>query len=78
MSKAEWLFTRQVPSWPFDVANRAIVPLSIMAFGMWRTWLTATTPFEELTGLLLSIGVGLMWCTCFGFAARRNPRIVDV
>ena len=77
MSTVKQILSSSVPIWPFDLANRVLIPIAIMAFGMWRTWSTAQTPFEQTVGLLLSIAVALMWGTYFAVASPHNTRMVD-
>lgn len=77
MSILKKTLASNVPRWPFDLANRVVIPIAIMGFGMWRTWSTAQTAFEETMGLLLSIGVALMWGTFFIVASDRRTGAVD-
>lgn len=63
-----------VPRWPFRVANRAIVPLAIMAAGLWRVWMVSPDRSTEFTGTLAVVSVALLWLLAFGYVAEFSER----
>src|SRR5690606_36453736 len=59
MANLEKLMQVNVPTWPFRIMNRCIIPLVISGGGSWRVGQTAQTPFEEVAGVLLVMAAAL-------------------
>ena len=51
----------EVPLWPFRFANLVVAPMAILAFGSYRVWRTAATPFDEFSGILAVVAVAMLW-----------------
>ena len=78
MANLEKLMQVNVPTWPFRIMNRCIIPLVIIGGGSWRVWQTAQTPFEEFAGVLLVMAAALLWAIGFGSGLDpHQPRRTD-
>ena len=68
----------EVPRWPFKIANLVIFPIAILAFGSYRVWVTAATPFEEFSGILGVVTVALLWPVLFVAGVFASRALTDV
>ena len=55
--------------------NRTVVPVLIIGGGTYRTFVTATSPFEQFTGTVQVVVFATMWAFCFGQLFAHRPDV---
>ena len=78
MSALTKLVRLKVPLWPLRFANVVGVPGAILAFGSYRVWQTAATPFDAFSETLAVVAVTMLWpvvATSLGSGKPAGTRV---